>query len=163
MDLKLLADALVIALAPVLPHLVAGGAEAVKAVGQKLGEEAFDLGHKLWAKLRKPVEESPRALGAAAEVAEAPDDDDARAGLRRQLVKILEADPDLAAELAKLLDSAGRGPSYQAALHGSGAIAQGAGAVAAGEGGVAVGGNVTGGVSAGRSGSGAREKADDRS
>ncbi|MBC7249312.1 MAG: hypothetical protein H5T62_03435 [Anaerolineae bacterium] len=36
------------------------------------------------------------------------------------------------------------GPSYQATLKGSGAIAQGEGAVAAGAGGVAVGGSVTG-------------------
>jgi hypothetical protein len=162
MDLKLLADALTIALAPVLPHLMAGGTEAVKAAGKKVGEESVELAHKLWSKLRKPVEESPRALGAAAEVAEAPDDDDARAGLRRQLVKILEADPDLASEMARLLESAGRGISYQATLHGSGAIAQGAGAVAAGEGGVAVGGSVTGDVSAGgRTGRGTRD--DDRS
>lgn len=152
MDLKLLADAVVIALAPVLPYLISGGTEAVKAAGEKVGEGAVELGRKLWAKLRKPVEESPRALGAAEEVAEAPEDDDARAGLRRQLVKILEADPDLASELAKLLDSAGRGISYQGTLHGSGAIAQGPGAVAAGEGGVAVGGSVTGDVSAGRKG-----------
>lgn len=152
MDLKLLADALVITLAPVLPYLIAGGTEAVKAAGEKAGEGAVELGRKLWAKLRKPVEESPRALGAAEEVAEAPDDADARAGLRRQLVKILETDPDLASEVAKLLDAAGRGTSYQATLHGSGAIAQGPGAVAAGEGGVAVGGSVTGDVTAGRKG-----------
>ena len=152
MDLKLLADALVIALAPVLPHLVTGVTEAVKAAGEKVGEETVELGRTLWAKLRKPVEESPRALGAAEEVAEAPDDDDARAGLRRQLVKILEADPDLVSEVAKLLDSAGRGTSYQATLHGSGAIAQGSGAVAAGAGGVAVGGSVAGDISVGRTG-----------
>lgn len=150
MDLKLLADALVIALAPVLPHLITGGTEAVKAVGKKVGEGTFELGQKLWGRLRKPVEESPRALATAEEVAEAPDDGDARAGLRRQLVKILEADPGLASELAKLLESAGRGTTHQAYLQGSGAIAQGPGAVAAGEGGVAVGGNVRGDVSAGR-------------
>jgi hypothetical protein len=150
MDLQLLADALVITLAPVLPHLVSGGTEAVKAAGKKVGEEAVELGRKLWGKLQARVEESPRALGAAEEVAEAPDDADAKAGLRRQLVKILAADPDLAAELAKLLDSAGRGISYQATLHGSGAIAQGPGAVAAGAGGVAMGGSVTGDVSTGK-------------
>jgi hypothetical protein len=161
MDLKLLAEALVIALAPVLPHLVTGGTEAVKAAGKKVGEEAVELGRKLWARLRKPVEATPRALGAAEEVAEAPDDDDARAGMRRQLMKILEADPDLASEVAKLLEAAGRGTSYQATLSGSGAIAQGPGAVAAGAGGVAVGGSVTGDVSAGRTEPGTR--GDDRS
>jgi hypothetical protein len=160
MDPKLLADALTTTLAPVLPFLVASGTEAVKATGKKVGEEAFELGRRLWGKLHKPVAESPRALGAAEEVAEAPEDEDARAGLRRQLVKILEADPNLAAELAKLLDSAGRGPSYQAYLQGSGAIAQGPGSGAAGEGGVAVGGNVCVDVSAGRR---PRGETDDRS
>ena len=160
MDLQLLADALVITLAPVLPHLVSGGTEAVKAAGKKVGEEAVELGRKLWGKLQARVEESPRALGAAEEVAEAPDDADAKAGLRRQLVKILAADPDLAAELAKLLDSAGRGISYQATLHGSGAIAQGPGAVGAGAGGVAVGGSVAGDVAAGRP-AGKRDSRDD--
>ena len=37
MDLKLLADALVIALTPVLPHLVTGGTEAVKADRNPIG------------------------------------------------------------------------------------------------------------------------------
>jgi hypothetical protein len=41
------------------------------------------------------------------------------------------------------------GPSYQATVTGSGAIAQGEGAVAAGAGGIAVGGNVQGGISVG--------------
>lgn len=154
MDLKLLADAAVIALAPVLPYLIAGGTEAVKAAGEKVGEGTVELGRKLWGNLRKPVEESPRARGAAEEVAEAPDDGDARAGLRRQLLKILEADPDLALEVQKLLDSAGRGTSYRATLQGSGAIAQGRGAIAVGEGGVAVRGDVTGNVSTGRTGDG---------
>jgi hypothetical protein len=37
MDLQLLADTLVIALAPVLPHLVAGGTEAVQVVSRDDG------------------------------------------------------------------------------------------------------------------------------
>jgi hypothetical protein len=71
--------------------------------------------------------------------------------LRRQLLKILEADPELAAEVAKLLGSAGPRPVSTANVSGSGAIAQGPGAVAAGAGGVAVGGGVTGDISVGRS------------
>jgi hypothetical protein len=149
MDLKLLADALMITLAPALPYLVAGGTEAVKAAGKKVGEEGSELIGKLWDLLRGKVEESPRAQNAAEEVAESPEDADARGGLRRQLLKILEADPELAAEVAKLLDSA-RGPVSNATVSGSGAIAQGLGAVAAGAGGVAVGGSVTGDISVGR-------------
>lgn len=149
MDLKLLADALTIFLAPALPYLMAGGTEAVKAAGKKVGEEGAEMAGKLWDLLRGTVKENPRAQGAAAEVAEAPDDADAQAGLRRQLLKILEADPTLATEVAKLLDSAGRGPAANATVVGDGAIAQGQGAVAAGKGGVAVGGDVTGDISVG--------------
>ncbi len=42
------------------------------------------------------------------------------------------------------------GPSYQAELHGEGAIAQGTGAVAAGKGGVAIGGSVQGNIVIGK-------------
>lgn len=150
MDPKLLADAVMIMLAPALPHLVTGGTELIKAAGKKLGEEGTGLIGKLWGLLRGKVEESPRARAAAEEVAESPEDDDARAGLRRQLLKILEADPELASEVEKLLESGGRGPVTTATVHGSGAIAQGKGAVAAGAGGVAVGGSVTGDISPGR-------------
>lgn len=148
MDLKLLADTLTIFLAPALPFLVAGGTEAVKTAGKKVGEEGAEMAGRLWDLLRGKVEESPRAQGAAEEVAEAPEDADAQAGLRRQLLKILEADPTLAAEVAKILDSAGHGPVSNATVVGDGAIAQGR-AVAAGKGGVAVGGDVTGDISVG--------------
>lgn len=143
MDLKLLADALTITLAPALPFLVTGGTEAVKAAGKKVGEEGAEMAGKLWDLLRGKVKENPRAQGAAEEVAEAPEDADAQAGLRRQLLKILEADPSLAAEVARLLDSAGRGP----AVHGNVVSATGQGAVAGGN--VAVGGDVTGDISVG--------------
>jgi len=144
MDPKELADALTIMLAPALPFLVTGGQEVVREAGKKLGEEGLELAKKLWGKLRPKVEASPRAQGAAEVVAEAPDEEDARAGLRLQLRKILEADPALASELAALLDAAGARPTYQATVQGSGAIAQGRGAVAAGAGGIAVGRDVKG-------------------
>jgi formylglycine-generating enzyme required for sulfatase activity len=137
-DPQLLAEALVIVLAPVLPHLVTGGTEAVKAVGKKVGEEAFEKGRKAWGRLRGRVEENPRALAAAEEVAEAPDDADARAGLRRQLLKILEADSGFAVEMAGLV-----GPItiQQAEVHGSGTIVQGGG-IGTGAGGQAAGRDV---------------------
>src|SRR5262249_23844430 len=97
----------------------------------------------------------------AADVAKAPDDGDARAALRLQLRKILEADPELASELARMVDTPGAKTRYQATLRGSGAIAQGPGAVAAGKGGVAVGGKVQGDLSVGRRRSGKNERADD--
>jgi hypothetical protein len=139
MDPKLLADAVMIMLAPALPHLVTGGTELVKAAGKKLGEEGTELVGKLWGLLQGKVEERPAAKAMAEEVAKAPEDDDARVGLRGQLLKILEADPELASEVVKLLESGGRGPVTTATVYGSGAIAQGKGAVAAGAGGQAAG------------------------
>jgi hypothetical protein len=144
MDPKLLADALTTALAPAMPYLVAGGQEAVRRAGKKIGEEGLDFAKKLWEKVGPKVKGSPQAEGAAQDVAAAPAEPDARAALRLQLRKILEADPELAAELARMVDAAGPKTTYQAAIHGSGAIAQGPGAVAAGQGGVAVGGSVQG-------------------
>ena len=59
-------------------------------------------------------------------------------------------DEAFAAEIAKLVDEAKAGTSYQATLIGDGAIAQGPGATAAGKGGIAVGGDVHGGIVMGR-------------
>lgn len=150
MDLKLLADTLTIALAPALPFLVSGGEELIRQAGKKLGEEGLELAKKLWGRLWPKIEESPEAQSSARVAAKAPGDEDARAGLRFQLREILAADPELAAELAELLATSGAGASHKAVVLGSGAVAQGAGAVAAGEGGIAVGGDVHGGLSAGR-------------
>lgn len=144
MDAKLLADAVMIFLAPALPFLVTGGEEAVRRAGKKIGEEGLEIAKKLWEKLRPKVEENPRAQEAATEAAAQPDDPDVQATLRLQVRKILEADAALAAELNRLIEAARRGPSYQATVTGSGAIAQGRGAVAAGADGVAVGGDVNG-------------------
>src|SRR6185295_13832735 len=140
-DVKLLADTLTTFLAPAMPYLVSGGGELVQEAGKKLGEGAPEILKSLWAKLRPKVEEKPAAAEAAQDVAKSPEDPDSQAALRVQLRKILEADSSLAAEIAKLLEAAGPKTTYQAEMHGSGAIAQGK-SVAAGAGGIAVGRDV---------------------
>jgi len=65
-------------------------------------------------------------------------------GLGAKLPVLLPLAAALAAELTRLVEAAGQKTAYQAAVYGSGAIAQGPGAVAAGSGGVAVGGSVHG-------------------
>jgi hypothetical protein len=152
MDAQLLADTLTTFLAPAMPFLVKGGEDLVKQAGKKLGEGGLDLAKKLWQKLRPKAEASSMAKGAAEEVAAAPDNPDARATLRLQLQKILEADPSLAAELERMMEGVGVKTTYQAANYGSGAIAQGPGAVAAGQGGAAVGGSVQGDLHVGGGG-----------
>ena|GEM_PF-1952290 len=118
-----------------------GGKGLVQEAGKKLGEDAPELLKKLWAKLRPKVEEKPAAVEAVQDVAKAPEDSRTQTGLSIQLQKILEADSTLAAEIAKLLEGASPTTTYQAEMHGSGAIAQGK-SVAAGAGGIAAGRDV---------------------
>jgi len=144
MDPKLLADALTTWLAPAMPYLVTGGQELVAEAGKKIGKDGWEIAKKLWDKLQRKVEAAPTAKAAADEVAAAPDDPESRDTLNAQIRKILKADESLAAELARLLETAGTKTTYQAYLSGSGAIAQGDGAVAAGQNGIAIGGSVHG-------------------
>jgi|SRR6185295_17197898 len=146
LDVALLASAAVGVLAPVLSHLLSVGAEkAAEAAGESVAET-------IWAKVKGKIFGKKGAADAAAEVAAAPDDPDARELLGTHLKQILAADPDLAAEVEKLLAGAG-GLHQEAHLEGDGAIAQagpGGKAVAAGQGGVAIGGDVQGGLQVGR-------------
>jgi hypothetical protein len=94
--------------------------------------------------------------GAIEGVEKKPDSEARQAVLKEELETARAAqDADLVQQAQALLDLLKQhglelGPSYQAELRGSGAIAQGPGATAAGAGGVAVGGDVKGGVRIGR-------------
>ena len=132
-------------LAPALPFLTKGGEEAVKEAGKKLGAAVWEQVSGLWKLLKPKVDERPTALEAVEDLARDPELEPARTALAWQLEKILQADPGLQAELAKLLQASGGTQTCQAFLHGDGAIAQG-GSVAAGKGGIAIGGDVEGGV-----------------
>jgi hypothetical protein len=94
-------------LAPALPVLMGLGQKAIEKGAEKLGEKGVEgLVGQIWQRLKPKVEAKPAAIEAAADVAKAPEDEDAIASLRQQLKKILE-DPenaDLKAEIAKLLD-----------------------------------------------------------
>ena len=139
MDLKQLADAVTAFLAPAMPYLVAGGQEMVAKAGKTLKEDGLEIARKLWGMLRPKVEATPPAQIAADEVAKAPEDPDLHEALSVQIRRILRADAALAAELTRLVEEAGRKTTYQAAVYGSGAVAQGPGAVAVGAGGRAIG------------------------
>ena len=131
-------------LVPALPFLAKAGEKGAEVLGQQIGAGVWETAKALWRKLRPAVEASPTAAAAVQDVVAAPGDEDTQAALRVQLKKLLEADKDLLAGLAQVLEAAGH--PQQAANFGDGAIAQGPGAVAAGKGGVAVGGDVHGGV-----------------
>ena len=146
MDYKLLADALVIFLTPALPYLLKAGDKATEEVGKKLGAGGWEKASKIWGRLRGRLDEEPMAKGAAELVVAEPEDEDARAGLRLQLRKILERDEALASEVGAMLEAAGSQPCWKVEVHGDGAAAVGNRAVAAGKGGTAIGGDVHGDV-----------------
>lgn len=89
-------------LAPLLPALLNIGGRVAQETVEAVGEDAVDLGRRIWDKLRGRVEAKPAATEAVDDVAERPDDEDRQAALRVQLRKLLEEDPELAAELGRL-------------------------------------------------------------
>ena len=125
MDVQKLSQQLVTFLAPFLPYLLKAGEKAAEEIGENLGKDAWEKAKTLWEKLRG----KERVVQAAQDLADAPNDPDAQAALRLQLRRTLEADPALAAEVARLWDEA------QAA---------GVTVVASGDRSVAIGGSVSG-------------------
>ncbi len=89
-------------LAPLLPALLNIGSRVAQETVEAVGEEAVGLGRRIWDRLRGKVEAKPAATEAVNDVAEHPDDEDLQAALRVQLRKLLEEDPELAADLDRL-------------------------------------------------------------
>ena len=114
-------------LAPLLPALLDIGGRVAQEAVDAAGDEAVGFARRLWEKLRGKVEAKPAAQEAAHDVAEHPDDDDLRAALRVQLRKLLDDDPDLAAELGQLWDEGQRTGAVNVNV-----TASGAGSVAVG-------------------------------
>lgn len=146
MDIALIATAAVQVLAPILRHLLKTGAEkAAEAAGE-------GVAGTIWDKLKGKIFGKKSAEGAAEDVAAAPEDKGAQKILGTHLEQILAADPDLAAEIEKLLRQGGHF-HQEAHIQGDGAIAQagpGGKAVAAGKGGIAIGGDSHGDYRIGR-------------
>jgi formylglycine-generating enzyme required for sulfatase activity len=99
-DPQRLAEALVLLLAQALPSLLSQ--EAEKQAGATVSGKVKEI----WERLRGKVEEKEAAQEAAEDLAQMPAGEDRRAALRRQLVKILSADPDLVVLLEPLVEAA---------------------------------------------------------
>lgn len=143
-EITQLAQTLTHFLSPALPHLLDVGKKVAEDAGKKLTAAAVEKAKALWSRLGSAVRGRPAAAEAAADVAAAPHDEDARAAFRLQLRKILAEDEDLAKELAGMLAEWGGSAGYHAEVGRDGVIAQGPGAVAGGS--VAVSGDVRGDV-----------------
>jgi len=140
------------ALAPALPYLLKGTEEAAKEAGKKLGSAVWEKGVKLWELLRPKVEGNPSASKALDRIVKEPERKGAQIAFQVELEDILLAEPQLLAQLAELLKSAGDTQAFHASNIGDGAIAQGAGAVAASKNSVSVGGDEHGNITLGKNG-----------
>ncbi|MEN8168165.1 MAG: SUMF1/EgtB/PvdO family nonheme iron enzyme, partial [Pseudomonadota bacterium] len=139
--------ALAALLAPALPFLVKGGEKLAEMSAEKIGGAAPELIQQVWERLRRAIDNKPAAQDIVLDLATSPDDEDLRVALRGQLKKILQADHELAQQLAGLMQEGGQVTANQAQLDGDGVIAQAAkNAVAATKGAVGVGGNVGGDI-----------------
>jgi formylglycine-generating enzyme required for sulfatase activity/energy-coupling factor transporter ATP-binding protein EcfA2 len=96
MDIPQLAAEVAKFLAPFLPYLILGTEAAAKEAGKRFGGAMWDKAVELWGKLKPRVEEKPAAQEAVEDVARNQGDEDAHAAFRRQLIKLLEADGELA-------------------------------------------------------------------
>ena len=100
MDISLLVKVL----APCLPFLITVGNKAAEGASQKVGEDIWNKAKAIWGKLQPKVKAKEAAQEAAGDVAKNPGDEDSQAALRIQLKKILSADPELVAEITKILE-----------------------------------------------------------
>jgi uncharacterized protein with von Willebrand factor type A (vWA) domain len=105
MDVVVIARELTALLVPALPFLIGLGKKAVEKASEELGKDAWEAAQGLWQKLRPRVEAKPAAQEAIEDVAQNPTDEDAQAGLRRQLTRLLTDDPSLAAEIQAAMRS----------------------------------------------------------
>ena len=149
MDIAI-ATAITAALAPALPYLLKGTEEAAKEAGKKLGSAVWEQCAKVWELLKPKVETSPSASKALERIVNQPERKEIQAAFQLEIEDILQAEPQLLAQLSELLKTAGDTQTYYASNIGDGAVALGNGAVAAGKGSVAVGGNVTGNIAIGQ-------------
>ena len=75
-------------------------------MGEKVGEKSVETAEKFWTKLSPKVEAKEAAKEAAEDVAKDPENPALQTVLQVQLEKILNQNPDLAQEIAQLLEAA---------------------------------------------------------
>jgi hypothetical protein len=99
MDLTKLATQVTVFMTPFLPYLVSGGEAAMKEIGKRFGETAWEEAKALWNKVRNPNLE-----GVARALADDPEDEDLQVALAKLLVKQMSTSPELAEELMHTLN-----------------------------------------------------------
>ena len=139
-----LAEKITTLLVPALPFLQQDDAEETIKVFRGEKADGWKRAEALWQWLLLKLEARPAAMGAVADLAGEPNNQDCQTAFRLQLKKILSEDDTFSSNLERFLASIPMTPALpvnQGLVIGNGAVAQ-SGGIAAGSGGVAVGGNV---------------------
>lgn len=93
-------------IAPVIPFLVQTTEKvAAGEVVKRVGVAAWEQAQSIWKKLKPKIEEKPMLKETVQDVAQDPENEDAQASLRYQLIKLLKEDITLATELEKILQT----------------------------------------------------------
>lgn len=100
---------LVKVLAPCLPFLMNIGNKVTEKATKEISENIWNKAKAIWTKLQPKVEEKEAAKEASIDLANNPNDEDYQAALRVQLKKILESNPELAAEVKQILEEKSSG------------------------------------------------------
>ena len=88
-------------LAKALPYLAKPAERLATKAGDAIADASMEFAQRIWR-----LSERPAAQEAVEEVAAAPDDEGARFVFERQLGKLFEADPELAAEVEEIMAQA---------------------------------------------------------
>jgi ketosteroid isomerase-like protein len=99
---QLIADT-VITLTPALPFLLKVGEGAAKKIGENAVATVADSAKKIWAWLQPHAQAGSPLLLAAEVVAKDPNDSDNQGALRKEIRKLLEAQPHLVQELSGVM------------------------------------------------------------
>ena len=126
-----------------IPYLAKAGEKAFETVGEKSVDS-------LWRAITSRFKGKATAEEAVKDLVARPADGDNQAVFRKELRKVLEAEPAFAVELERLLISAQHQGGDTVINTGSGAVAA-KGGVAAGVGGMAIKGDVHGNITVGGS------------
>ncbi len=94
---------LTVFLSPFLPFFMKLGGKASEKVAEKFGEDAWNKAKAIWSKLHPAVETKKDLKAAVEQVAAKPESDDRKVVFQKELATLLKDNPELAAEIAKIL------------------------------------------------------------
>jgi hypothetical protein len=106
MNIPLLAQQAVALLSPFLPKLLNFGDKVKEGVAREIGGDLWKKAKSIWERIGPRLKQKEAGKEALADLAKAPDNEEARTVLKVQIQKILEQDRNLATELAKLFEAA---------------------------------------------------------